>query len=546
MKVRTKFAVLVLVVTLVLSGVVYGQLELVKERAVDRVEGNVAETAERTADQIDVQVRRSQDYVGYYASRPRAAEFGKSGAFLDEFLTNPRFYAAQVVAANGTVVDFRGDATESVRRDTVGADLGDRPYVARPLETGEIHTSPPERVNGTGEYIVTMSAPIFGANGSVVGVLAAAIEVDEVTFFSPVTSLETEVQSVSVTAGDVVLHERHARFAQSVSATATVDATGWTVRVSRDQSPLNARLREMALVQGASLLLVLGSVVGLAVWEYRVNLAQTDRLLDAFAALRDGEYDVTPDLDGGEEWEQIREGVADLADGLAERETVLREREQRLDVLNRVLRHNLRNDLSVILNYADIAARRTDDDRVALAADRIRETGRGLVALGNKARRVEAAMEGADDGRVALDLADVVADAVAAVRDDHPDAAVSVDVPAHLRVEAMPALYDAVEEVCRNAVEHSDADEPELRVSASVVDADDGRRARLAVADDGPGVPEHERAVLTDGRETQLEHGSGLGLWLVYWVVEKSGGRLSFADREPRGSVVTLELPVAG
>jgi signal transduction histidine kinase len=64
----------------------------------------------------------------------------------------------------------------------------------------------------------------------------------------------------------------------------------------------------------------------------------------------------------------------------------------------------------------------------------------------------------------------------------------------------------------------------------------------VSVADDGPGIPDHERAVLTDGEETALEHGSGLGLWLVHWVVERSGGRLSFAENDPRGSVVRMDL----
>jgi K+-sensing histidine kinase KdpD len=49
--------------------------------------------------------------------------------------------------------------------------------------------------------------------------------------------------------------------------------------------------------------------------------------------------------------------------------------------------------------------------------------------------------------------------------------------------------------------------------------------------------------VLQRGRETSLEHASGLGLWLVHWIVTESGGSVSFEEREPRGSVVELTLP---
>ncbi|MGM0399219.1 MAG: ATP-binding protein, partial [Halobacteriota archaeon] len=63
------------------------------------------------------------------------------------------------------------------------------------------------------------------------------------------------------------------------------------------------------------------------------------------------------------------------------------------------------------------------------------------------------------------------------------------------------------------------------------------------VEDDGPGIPDHEKAVLREGEETPLAHGSGLGLWLVYWIVTMNGGRLEISDNEPRGTVVEIDLP---
>jgi K+-sensing histidine kinase KdpD len=67
----------------------------------------------------------------------------------------------------------------------------------------------------------------------------------------------------------------------------------------------------------------------------------------------------------------------------------------------------------------------------------------------------------------------------------------------------------------------------------------------LDIADNGPGIPETEREVLTRGTETQLVHGSGIGLWIIHWVVTRYGGELSFEEREDGGSVVRLSLPAA-
>jgi signal transduction histidine kinase len=43
-----------------------------------------------------------------------------------------------------------------------------------------------------------------------------------------------------------------------------------------------------------------------------------------------------------------------------------------------------------------------------------------------------------------------------------------------------------------------------------------------------------------------LYHTSGLGLWLVYWVVTLSDGHISFSEQSPRGNAISISLPAAG
>jgi len=51
--------------------------------------------------------------------------------------------------------------------------------------------------------------------------------------------------------------------------------------------------------------------------------------------------------------------------------------------------------------------------------------------------------------------------------------------------------------------------------------------------------------VFSEARETALEHASGLGLWLVHWIVTESGGELEIHTREPTGTLITMWLPTA-
>lgn len=93
-----------------------------------------------------------------------------------------------------------------------------------------------------------------------------------------------------------------------------------------------------------------------------------------------------------------------------------------------------------------------------------------------------------------------------------------------------------------NALEHSDRDQPHVELSARLT-GDDEFPLRVEVTDDGPGIPDREVSVVESGNERQLEHASGIGLWVTQWAVTDAGGDLTFDDREPRGTVVRIELP---
>lgn len=288
-RVRTKFAVVLVVVTVMLAGSVFAALELYKRDAVGEVHDNVDETSAVTADQIDSVIKDRRDYVGLVASRPRAAQFDQSDQFLDAFLANSRFYAAQVVAANGSVVGFRGDIEASRRRSVLGTDRSDRTYVQRALE-GETYVHDAEYVNESDKYGLVFSAPIF-RGGEVEGVLVAALYLDSQTVFDTLPPLETSSQTVRVTDGDRTLYASNRTFESTVQTSATVETTGWTVTVARDRSALDTRLRRLAIFQGVELGLIFALMVVFGYWQYAVNLRQTERLLDGFDAVSRGDYE---------------------------------------------------------------------------------------------------------------------------------------------------------------------------------------------------------------------------------------------------------------
>ena len=217
-----------------------------------------------------------------------------------------------------------------------------------------------------------------------------------------------------------------------------------------------------------------------------------------------------------------------------------RVRAQRLAVLNRVVRHNLRNELSTIMGRAELIT--GSDADPADAAASILDSADDLAALGDRAHEVEDAMSRPVDPDPALAVEPVVAGVLDRFRTDNPEATLSVDVDESLTAAADGRLLSQVlENLVDNAIVHNDAPTPVVTVSGRA-DATQ-QEVQLTVADNGPGLPEHERAVIEAGEETPLEHGSGLGLWAVNWIVTRLGGDLSFAEREPTGTAVTVTLP---
>jgi signal transduction histidine kinase len=221
-------------------------------------------------------------------------------------------------------------------------------------------------------------------------------------------------------------------------------------------------------------------------------------------------------------------------------------RRQQLEVLNRVLRHNLRNDAGVVHGYADFLVDRLDDPELARMADAIERRSAALEALGEKARTVEALVDG--EPRSSVAAGSLVERIVADAREATPDADVQLDVRTDATVSvAERALTAAVENLIENAVRHHDGEGVERDDggpwAAVTVDREDGALV-VRVADDGPGIPDAELDAIEAGEETDLQHGSGLGLWVVHWAAATLGGDVTYADREPRGTLATLRLPV--
>ena len=204
-----------------------------------------------------------------------------------------------------------------------------------------------------------------------------------------------------------------------------------------------------------------------------------------------------------------------------------------VNVINRVLRHNLRNDMSVIRGRAEIMAEQVPDDATeGVLVDKIDD----LIELSEKARELEEVVS-RDGERSQTDIVGLVDHVAGEIETVFPAATVAVNAEETVTATVAPTFERAVRELVENAAKHG-GDTPAVEVTLSRTPD----TVELEITDDGPGLSEQEQEVLTTGVETPLIHGSGLGLWLAHWVVTSHGGTIESTATDA-GTTMTVSVP---
>jgi len=271
--------------------------------------------------------------------------------------------------------------------------------------------------------------------------------------------------------------------------------------------------------------------------EELVGSPATERLPGYDAACDEGESTVVTCDGGGGRWLEI--GVTPIRTGgdrVTGRIAVLsdvtdrRHRQQRLDVLDRVLRHNLRNEINVMHSYAD----RVDDEEVAGV---IKERASDVIELADTARDVERVLEAASGDGEPVDLSAALEFALADVEGENDGATIDLHTPDGQDVYCHRIVEPIVAHLVENILRRAEADEPTVTVRVRATPDD----VRLDVAAEGADIQRAELRAVRDDSETPLNHANGLRLWLVVWGTQRIGGSVTF-HTDSSGSVVTLRV----
>jgi len=253
---------------------------------------------------------------------------------------------------------------------------------------------------------------------------------------------------------------------------------------------------------------------------------------------------------------------------LVQIEEAFAERAATEDKLRRFLAdasHELRTPLTSIRGYAEVFERgaKENPEDLATAMRRIEEESKRMGVMVEELLVLARLGEGRQPESAPVDLTRVVSDAVADARAAAPDREISLSVggaagssaaagagdlaPAPVTVMGDDhQLRQVVANLLANAREHTPAATP-VRVSLAVAD----ETAVLAVADEGPGLPDGEAKKVfepfyrADPSRTRDTGGAGLGLAIVAAIVAAHGGSVTAASEPGAGATFRVRLPLA-
>lgn len=214
--------------------------------------------------------------------------------------------------------------------------------------------------------------------------------------------------------------------------------------------------------------------------------------------------------------------------------------QEQLEVFHRIFRHNLRNGLNTILGWVEMITRKTDNEDIQDAAERVITTTNELSRVSSEAGTLQSVINTETTLR-RIEITNIIEESVSncMAHFDSPD--INVELDSETYVYGSGSIELAFENIIDNAIRHNN----DVSVHITADEKPDLGVVDIYISDTGTGIPEIEReVVLGNAGINNLSHGSGIGLWIVKWVIDMHYGSLNIPQSNADGTTFQITLPV--
>jgi len=221
--------------------------------------------------------------------------------------------------------------------------------------------------------------------------------------------------------------------------------------------------------------------------------------------------------------------VLSLVRDITERKRIEKElgaHREHIKLINKILRHDIINDLSVIHSALRLYGRSKKEELLEEISAHVNKS----VELINRMRDLEIFIS-AHRGLKMYSVTEVLKKVFLS----YP--AIAVNIEGECQVLADESLDSVLDNIISNAVVHGKTDRIDIKMGGR------GEYCEIQIADYGVGIPEEVKAQIFEESFVFGETGgTGLGLYIVKKAMENYGGHVRVEDNRPRGAVFVLAL----
>lgn len=214
-------------------------------------------------------------------------------------------------------------------------------------------------------------------------------------------------------------------------------------------------------------------------------------------------------------------------------------KEQRLEVLTRTLRHDISTIANILITNTEFLKNyNIQDNQYTNTIDTLVKNSNRLVDISNKSRKIQDIIQKGEYKKEKIDITEIIQESIESFRKSHTEAKIKTDIPDSLYVYTNKIIVYAIDNLIENAIQHNDKQTPIVKISINKnIDY-----VTIEISDNGPGIPQDQIDVLQSGKETDLEHLDGLGLWVVYWIIKEIDANINFENGKKEGSKISITL----
>lgn len=292
-----------------------------------------------------------------------------------------------------------------------------------------------------------------------------------------------------------------------------------------------------------------GLAIGGVNFLIRRDLRIISRLVDVAEDISEGDTKIAiPTGRGNAEVDQLSKALARMIRSLQHAVETEQRTQKEMQSFMSDASHELRTPLTVIKGYVELldTSQELEPAQRQRAFSRIQSEIRRMEALVSDLLLLARLGGEVPVDKTAIDISEILADAVDDLRVLNPDRSIDFTSAAHQILEADELLMrQLLSNALGNIHRHTEADVP-VRISLEHVPG----RIVIVVEDGGPGLdPEAYRRGIQhfqrfDPSRSRESGGSGLGMSIMNAIVERHQGRISLSKSSLGGLAIRIELPV--